>query len=155
MAPELGHPLIDDKYERSLHPLVGLVLHRYLSRFEGIDDNDDEMRHLYTGWSDTRCLACSILETERLSKLKVRMTRQARCQAHIQKRREQFSTPHTARDPKKIDEIKLENEDLQGMIHQPSRVGTVRFHHETKSTDVSHAGVNSNHIPGHYLDHHR
>ena len=88
MAPELGHPLIDDNHERPLHPLVGLVLHTYLSRFEGIDDNDDEMRHLYTGWSDTRCLAYSILETERLSTLKMRMTRQARCQADIFKRAE-------------------------------------------------------------------
>jgi len=33
---------------------MGPVLCEYLSRFEGMDNNDDEMRHLYTGLSDTR-----------------------------------------------------------------------------------------------------
>jgi len=51
---ELGHPLIDDNHDRPLHPLMGPVLCEYLSRFEGMDNNDDEMRHLYTGLSDTR-----------------------------------------------------------------------------------------------------
>ena len=136
--------------------MVGLILHRYLSRFESIDDNDDEMRHLYTGSSDTQCLACSILKDWEVEHVEDENDKASAVPSrHFQKSRKQFSTPHTARDPNKIDEIELENEDLQGMIHQPSRVGTVRFHHETKSTDVSHAGVNSNHIPGHYLDHHR
>jgi len=33
-APELGHPLIDDNYDRPLHPLVGPFLRDYLSRHE-------------------------------------------------------------------------------------------------------------------------
>ena len=47
--------------------------------------------------------------------------------------RERFSTPHTARDPSKIDEIELENGDLQGIYHHPPKVGSVRFHHEPES----------------------
>ena len=48
-APELGHPLIDDNHDRPLHPRVGPFLREYLSRHEDMDDNDDEMGHLYTG----------------------------------------------------------------------------------------------------------
>ena len=43
LAPELGYPLINDDHDRPLHPLMGPFLRRYLSRFEDIDDNDDEM----------------------------------------------------------------------------------------------------------------
>ena len=62
--PELGHPLIDENHDRSLHPLMGPFLCRHLSRFEDIDDDDDEMGHLYTGLCDcdTRGLARTMLE---------------------------------------------------------------------------------------------
>jgi len=59
-APELGHLLIDDNHDRPLHPLMGLFLRRYLSRFE--DDDSDEMGHLYTGLCDTGGLARTMLE---------------------------------------------------------------------------------------------
>jgi len=60
-ATKLGHPLIDD--EIPLHPLVGPFLQEYLSRFDGMDDEDDEMGHFYTGPGDTRSLARSMLDT--------------------------------------------------------------------------------------------
>ena len=61
-APELGHPLIDDNHDRPLHPLVGPFLREYLSRHEDMDDDDNEMGHLYTGLGDTRVLARTMLE---------------------------------------------------------------------------------------------
>jgi len=61
-APELGHPLIDDNHNRPLYPLVGLFLRRYLSRYEDMDDDNDEMGHVYTGLCDTRGLARRMLE---------------------------------------------------------------------------------------------
>ena len=42
---------------------------------------------------------------------------------HLRRNRERFSTPHTARDPNKSEEVKLESEDLHGMIRQPPKVG--------------------------------
>jgi len=60
-ALELGHPLIDDNHDKPLHPLMGPFLRRYLSRFESMDDDDDEMGHL-TGLCATRMLAHSMLE---------------------------------------------------------------------------------------------
>ena len=44
---------------------------------------------------------------------------------HPRRNRERFSTPHTARDPNKIQEVELESEDLQGMIRQPPEVGSM------------------------------
>ena len=55
---ELGHPLIDDNHDRPLHPLVG----PFLRGHEDMDDDDDEMGHLYTGLDDTRVLARTMLE---------------------------------------------------------------------------------------------
>jgi len=61
-APELGHPLIDDNHDRPLHSRVGPFLREYLSRHEDMDDEDDEMGHLYTSLGDTRVLAHTMLE---------------------------------------------------------------------------------------------
>jgi len=60
-APELGHPLIDDNHDRPLHPMVGPFLREYLSRHEDMDDDGNEMGHLYTGLGDTRVLARTML----------------------------------------------------------------------------------------------
>ena len=57
---------------------------------------------------------------------------------YLRRDRERFSTPHTLRDPNKVDKIELESEDLQGMIHHPPNVGAVRFHHEPESINTSH-----------------
>jgi len=62
-APELGHPLIIDKHARYLHPLVGPFLREYLSSYDGGDDDDDEMGHLYTGHGDIRTLARNMLDS--------------------------------------------------------------------------------------------
>jgi len=125
-AQELGHPLIDDNHDRPLHPLVGPFLREYLFRHEDMDDDDDEIGHLYTGLGDTRVLARTMLEdwetepavydddkSETVSK------------GHPRRNRERFSTPHIARDPNKIQEVELESEDLQGVIRQPPKVGSI------------------------------
>ena len=67
---------------------------------------------------------------------------------YLRRNREQFSTPHTAGDPNKIDEIELESENLQGMIRHPPKVGAVRFHHEPESTNTSHASVTATTFQG-------
>ena len=67
---------------------------------------------------------------------------------HPRRNRERFSTPHTARDPNKVQEVELESEDLQGMIRQPPKVGAIRFHHELESSNTSHADVTVNTFQG-------
>jgi len=63
-CPELGHPLVDDNYDRPLHPLLGPFLRDYLFNPEGFDDNDDEMGHLFaTGQDDSRTLARDMLDS--------------------------------------------------------------------------------------------
>ena len=141
-ATELGHPLIDDNHDRPLYPMVGSFLHEYLSRHEDMDDKDDEMGHLYTGLCDTRVLARTMLEDwETKPAVYENNKGETIPNRHSRRNRERLSTPHTARDPNKIEEVELESEDLQGMIRQPPKVGAILFHHEPESTNTSHANV--------------
>lgn len=41
---------------------MGPFLRRYLSSFEDMDDDEEEMGHLYTGLCDDRGLSCTMLE---------------------------------------------------------------------------------------------
>jgi len=130
-APELGHLLIDDNYDRLLHPMVGPFLREYLSRHEDMDDEDDEIGHLYTSLCDTRVLARAMLEDwETKPAVYDNDKGETTPNHHPRRNRERFSTPHTARDPNKIEEVELESEDLQGMIRQPPKVGVIQFNHE-------------------------
>jgi len=114
---------------------MGPFLRKYLSRFEGVDDDDDEMGHLYTGLSHTRLVARSMLEDWDVDHVaEENDNASAIPNQYLRRNRDHFSTPHTARDPNKIDEIELESEDLPGMICHPLKVGAVRFHHSPKST---------------------
>ena len=106
-TPELGHPLIDDNHYRPLHPMVGPFLREYLSRHEDMDDEDDEMGHLYIGLGDTRVLARTRLEDwETEPAVYDNNKGETTPNRHPRQNRERFSTPHTARGPNKIQEIK-------------------------------------------------
>ena len=149
IAPELGHPLIDDNHDRPLHPLVGPFLRGYLSRHEDMDDEDDEMGHFYTGSSDTRVLARTMLEDwETEPAADDNNTGKTILYRHLRRNRERFSIPNTARDPNKIEEVELESENLQGMIRQLPKVETIRFHQEPESTNTSHANVTATTFQG-------
>jgi len=115
-ASELGHPLIDDNHDRPLHPMVGPFLCEYLSRHEDMDDEDDEMRHLYTGFCDTRVLAHAMLEDCETEPAVYDIDKgETTTKRHLRRNRKRFSTLHTARDPNKNEEVELESEDVQGM----------------------------------------
>ena len=138
-APELGHPLIDDNHDRPLHPLVGSFLCEYLSRYEDMGDDDDEMGHLYTGLCNTRGLARTMLEDWEIKHAVADIDTGKTIPNHqLCRNRERFSTPHTTRDPNKVDKVELESEDVQGMIRQPPKVGAIRFHHKPESINTSH-----------------
>jgi hypothetical protein len=148
-TPELGHPLIDDNHYRPLHPSVGPFLREYLSRHEDMDDEDDEKGHFYTGLCDTRVLARTMLEDWETKPAIYDINKgETTPNCHPRQNRECFSTPHTARDPNKIQEVELESEDLQGMICQPPKVGAIWFHHEPESTNTSHANVTATTFQG-------
>jgi len=114
-----------------------------------MDDEDDEMGHLYTGLGDTRVLARTMLEDcETAPAVYDNDKGETTPNRHPRRNRERFSTPHTARDPDKTQEVELESEDLQGMIRQPPKVGTIRFHHELESANTSHADVTATTFQG-------
>jgi len=81
---------------------MGPFLRRYLSRFEDMDDDDDEMGHLYAGLCDTRGLACTMMEDWEIDHaVEDNDIGKAIPNQHLRRNRERFSTLHTARDPKK------------------------------------------------------
>jgi len=107
------------------------------------------MGHLYTGLGDTRVLARTMLEDwETEPAVYDNDKGETTPNRHPRRNRERFSTPHTARDPDKIQEVELESEDLQGMIRQPLKVGAIQFHHEPKSSNTSHADVTATTFQG-------
>ena len=144
-APELGHPLIDDNHDRPfLHPLVGSFLCRYLSRYEYMDDDDDEMGHLYTGLCNTKGLARIMLEDWEIEHaVEDNDIGKTIRNQHLRRNRERFSTSHTAHDPNKVEEVELESKDLQGMIRKPPKVEAIRFHHEPESVNISYSSLTS------------
>ena len=54
--------------------------------------------------------------------------------------RERFSTSHIARNPLKLPEIELDDEDFLSMIKNPPAVGVVRTHMDPESLDTSFGG---------------
>jgi len=89
-----------------------------------MDDEDDDIGHFYTGFGDTRVKACTMLEDWGTEPAVYDNDKgETTPNRHLKQNRERFSTPHTARDPNKIQEVELESEDLQGMIRQPPKVG--------------------------------
>jgi len=107
------------------------------------------MGHLYTGLCDTRMLARTMLEDWEIeSAVEENDTGKTIPNHHLRRNIERFSTPHTARDPSKVEEVEFESEELEGMTRQPLKVGAIRFHHEPKSINTSHAGVTATTFQG-------
>ena len=83
-----------------------------------MDDDDDEMGHLYTGLDDTRMLARTMLEDwETVPAVYDDDQRETVSKGHPRRKRERFSTPHTARDPNKIQEFLTRERGFAG--HDP------------------------------------
>ena len=75
-----------------------------------MDDDDDEMGHLYTGLDDTRVLSCTMLEDwQTIPAVYDDDQRETVSKGHPRRKRERFSTPHTARDSNKTQEVELES----------------------------------------------
>jgi len=107
-----------------------------------MDDDDDKMGHLYTGLCDTRELARIMLkEWEIEHAVEDNNIGKTIPNQHLRINRGRFSTPTTARDPSKVEEVELESENLQVMICQPPKFGAIRSHHEPESINTSRSGV--------------
>ena len=104
-----------------------------------MDDDDNKTGHPYTGLCDTRKWPHTMFEDWEIDHVvEENDIGRAIPNQHLRRNRERFSTPHTARDPNKVDEIEVKKEDLQGMIRHPPKVGAVWFHHERESINASH-----------------
>ena len=73
-----------------------------------MDDEDDEMGHFYTGLCDTRVLARTMMEDwETEPAVYDNDNGLTTPNRHPRRNRKRLSTPHTARDPNKIEDVEL------------------------------------------------
>ena len=124
--PELGFPLLTDEYHRPIHPDIEDYMRRYISNdqdWEQVDDVDcwgvnymgptarikEKIEATLHSWGGTI--------TELIQGASTKPTPD----------RERFSVPHASRDPKILQEIDLENEDIFELIKNPPEVGAVRI----------------------------
>ena len=59
--------------------------------------------------------------------------------------RERFSVPHASRDPKILQEINLENEDIFELIKNPPEVGAVRIYSQPITSKYRRPQPSKNH----------
>jgi len=107
-----------------------------------MDDDNDEMGHLCTGLCDTRELPRIMLKDWEIEHaVEDNNIGKTIPNQHLRINRGRFSTPTTARDPNKVEEVELESEDLQVIICQPPKFGAIWSHHEPESINTSRSGV--------------
>jgi len=136
-SSELGFPLVDDKYVRSIHPLVETFLddqlETHLPREEEADAPHSPliamMRTMKEGWGN--------LEEATLAPVAEKATT-----------RERFSTSHIARNPLKLPDLELNDENFLSMIKHPPSIGAVRIHMDPVSIDTSFGGITADTFQG-------
>ena len=62
--------------------------------------------------------------------------------------RERFSTSHIARNPLKLPEMELDDEDFLSLIKKPPAVGAVRIYMDPESLDTSFGGLTASIFQG-------
>ena len=122
----LGHPILTDEFERSLHPAILAFIHKNTASHDSLD-HMDEAGHLYDHRTDNildlmrdiatywKSLPTSTLPTDDPS-------------TTIKSNRERFTVSHIARNPIKLPESPLLDEKFDHMILNPPKIGAVRIY---------------------------
>jgi len=134
--PELGFPLLTDKYRRPIHPEIEEYMRRYVSNdqeWEQVDDEDCWGVNYTEPTAQIQGKIETILHTwgeEQPEKVQNEITR-------LTPERERFSVPHAARDTKILKDRNLENEDIFELIRNPPEIGAVRIFEQPELWDTS------------------
>jgi len=134
--PELGFPMITDKYRRPIHPEVEKYMRRYVTNeqdWEQVDDEDCWGMN-YTGpTTEIKLKIESILHS-----LGGKHPEEQQAERKHQKiEKERFSVPHASRDPDTLIHRNLENEDIFEIIRNPP----VRIFEKPEFWDTTHDPV--------------
>jgi len=132
--PELGFPLLTDEYHRPIHPDIEDYMRRYISNDQDWEQVDDE-----------DCWGVNYIGPTARIKEKIEATLHSWGGAITEPiqgastkptpERERFSVPHASRDPKILQEVNLENEDIFELIKNPPEMGAVRIFEQPESWD--------------------
>ena len=124
--PELGFPLLSDEYRRPIHPDIEEYMRRYISNDQDWEQVDDE-----------DCWGVNYTEPSTLIKERIETILHIWGEEKTEPdqdettkstpERERFSVPHASRDPKILQDVNLENEDIFELIKNPPEVGAVRI----------------------------
>ena len=153
--PELRFPLLTDEYRRPIHPEIEDYMRRYISNDQDWDQVDDE-----------DCWGIRVNYTEPTTQIRGKIETILHISGEEQPdsehdvitksipERESFSVPHASRDPKILQDVNLENEDIFDLIKNPPEVGAVRIFEQAEfwdSTIGSHPcttqGIATIHLP--------
>jgi len=134
---ELGFPMLTDEHERPMHTLVEVFVDDQLEAYWSETEEDivplppliGRLQTIKEGWSDQGCAELPTLVDRAIT-------------------RERFSTSHIARNPMKLPEIVLEDEDFLSMIQNPPEVGAVRIHMDPGNLDTSYGGITTSTFQG-------
>ena len=126
-----------DKYERPIHPLVEAFVDSQLDEhpLEAAGEDSppppllDLIRTMKEGWGDQTCIEPPPTP-KRIST------------------KERFSTFHIARNPLKLPELELANENYMSMISSPPEKGAVRIYMDPVSIDTSYGGITADTFQG-------
>ena len=143
-ASELGFPLIDDIYDRPIHPLVEAYVRDCLRDPELLDDNE-EMGECCENTVHSLPAMLHNMLTEWGQQEGATQTADPK---KVPTNRERYSVPHAARNPDIIRDCELESENIAAMILNPPDKGVVRILTEPGGTDTSHAGISASTYQG-------
>jgi len=134
---ELGFPLVSDEHDRPMHPLVETFVDDQLEAHWAEKEEANapllppisQLQTLKEGWGD-----------QAIDELPPTIDRATT--------RERFSTSYIARNPQKLPEIEIDDEDFLSMIKNPPAVGAVRIHMDPESLDTFFGGYTASTFQG-------
>jgi len=131
---EIGFPLLTDEYRRPIHPEIEEYMRRYISNdqdWEQVDDEDCWGVNYTEPTTQIRGKIETILhiwEEEQPESEQDEITKSI-------PERERFSVPHASRDPKILQDVNLENEDIYELIKNSPEIGAVRIFEQPEFWD--------------------
>ena len=143
-SSDLGFPLLDDNYNRPIHPLVETYARECLQDPEMLDGNE-EAGECCEGTEHSLIELLQNMITDRGHQ---DGTPQEADPKALPTNRERYSVPHAARNPDIIQDCELDNENMAAMILNPPNKGVVRIFTEPGCLDTSRGGISASTYQG-------
>ena len=138
-SSDLGFPLLDDIYDRPIHPLVETYARECLQYPEMMDGNEEAGEH---GEGAEHSLM-DLLQNMITDWGHQDGSPQEADPKALTTNRERYSVPYAARNPDIIQDYELDDENTTAMVLNPPNKGVVRFLTEPGCLDTSRGGISA------------